>query len=89
VLAGPGQEVELSESGLRVGGKGVVLPLDDSLRRSRELLLRVPADHILVMPASGAGAEPAPSPWQILPIDRVTGRAWAQAYPIWRRGLLR
>jgi hypothetical protein len=93
VLAGPGQTVEWSESGLRVGDLGVPWTPPLTSRRPRELAFTVPQGQVLVaQEASQRGGEPKTATTCGLVLvakDRVAGRAWARLYPIWDRGLIR
>jgi hypothetical protein len=92
VLAGPGQTVEWSESGLRVGSQGVPWTPPPTSWRPRELAFTVPAGQVLVAPEPSGRSEPKSATacgLVLVSKDRVMGRAWAKLYPIWDRGLIR
>jgi hypothetical protein len=92
VLAGPGQTVEWSESGLRVGGSGVPWTPPRTSWRPRELAFTVPAGQVLVAPeALGRGDPKVTTACGLVLVgkDQIDGRAWAKLYPIWERGLIR
>jgi hypothetical protein len=86
VVAGSGQEVEWSDSMLRVEGRPV--PIATPFRPPevpRSLTYRVPDGHVLVESVGGRPADGGPV---IVERDRVVGRAWMQFYPVLERRLL-
>jgi hypothetical protein len=93
VLAGPGQTVEWSQSGLRVGGVGVPWTPPPTSWRPREFAWTVPDGQVLVAPdPGGRSGEPKASTacgLVLVSKDHIAGRAWAKLYPIWDRGLIR
>lgn len=91
VLAGPGQGVEWSESGLRVEGQGVTWTPRSSGWRPRELAFKVPDGQVLVaVPPARPGRPSSEIAGGLLLVAkaRIGGRAWARIYPIWERCLL-
>jgi hypothetical protein len=90
VLARPGQEVEWSGGQFRLDGRPLPTPpVWPFLANLDDLVLTVPAGHVLVVPAAPAPARrTAESPLLVRRSD-VLGRAWAQSYPIRARRLLR
>jgi hypothetical protein len=92
VLAGPGQTVEWSESGLRVGGLGVPWTPPQASWRPREMSFKVPSGQVLVAaPVSPGKSEPKAATVcgvVLVDTDRISGRPWAKLYPIWDRALI-
>jgi hypothetical protein len=91
VLAGPGQQVEWSESGLRVEGKGVAWAPPPAAWRPRELALVVPPGQVLVAlepTAHGELPEATACGLALINQSQVGGRAWAKFAPLWERGLV-
>jgi hypothetical protein len=92
VLAGPGQEVEWSASGLRVAGAGVPWAPPSPTWRPRELAFTVPPGQVLVAPESPGRADAKGSTscgLVLVDARQIGGRAWARIYPVWLRGLIR
>jgi hypothetical protein len=91
VLAGPGQRIEWSESGLRVDGQGVAWTPNPAASRPREVAFTVPEGHVLVALESNerypAGIE-TECGVVLLAKSEIGGRAWAKLYPIWERSLI-
>jgi hypothetical protein len=91
VLAGPGQEVEWSDGVFRLDGKRlptrhVLWPVPPN---ADDLILRVPADHVLILPGTPGPARSAAESPILVRRSEVLGRAWARLYPIRERQLLR
>jgi hypothetical protein len=90
IAATSGQRIEWVGDEFRVDDKPVV---DQPLPKSdlpAELKLTIPQGHLLVYFPN----QPRPRPgmsggWEIIEQREIRGRAWARAYPIWSRGLLR
>jgi hypothetical protein len=93
VLAGPGQRVEWSDSGLRVEGEGVTWEPPREGWRLRELAFTVPQGRALVATAETSGRHEAKTTTScglaVVETRWLQGRAWARLYPIWDRGLIR
>lgn len=92
VVAGPGQQVEWSASGLRVAGLGVPWSPPSSAWQPRELSFSVPEGQVLValQETPGQPGKPATScGLALVDIGSIGGRAWARLYPVWDRGPVR
>jgi hypothetical protein len=91
VLAGPGQGVEWSESGLRVDGQGVAWAPAALASRPRELSFTVPQGEVLVAlepTERSPGLTETSCGLVLVSKSQIGGRAWARMYPIWERGLI-
>lgn len=91
VLAGPGQSVEWSASGLRVAGLGVAWTPPASAWRPREVAFTVPPGQALVAPeAVGRSEAKLDTACGLVLVEtrRIGGEPWARFYPIWQRALL-
>jgi hypothetical protein len=89
VLAGPGQEVEWSDGEFRLDGqRRPTRGFWPSPPHRDDVVLTVPADHVLVVPGAPGPSRSAASPI-LMPRSDIIGRAWARFYPIRERQLLR
>ena len=86
VLAGEGERVRWSDRRLHVDGR----PSLRSVATSHSLEMTIPDRHVLVSfhhdPAESLGDGSA---WEIVALEEVHGKAWAQSYPLRDRRLLR
>ncbi len=86
VVARPGEEVEWSDTRLRVQGRDVELSPFRPGRAPSCLVFKVPDDQFLI---AFRNADPLrPKPWELVPRSRLEGQAWAKLYPVWERRLL-
>jgi hypothetical protein len=90
VVAGPGQEVEWSDGQFQLDGqRRPTRGFWPSPPHRDDVVLTVPADHVLVVPGVPRSSRSAAESPILVRRSDVLGRAWARFYPIRERQFLR